>query len=326
MFRLLALAVLCCAASFITAADQPKEINFGIISTESSANLKPLWQPFLADMEKALNVKVNPFYATDYAGVIEAMKVGKVDLAWFGNKSAMEAVDRAGAEVFVQTVDKDGNPGYWSLILVHKDSPIQSLDQLLANGSQYTFSIGDPNSTSGFLVPLSFVFAPRGVDPKTHFKRLTSGNHESNALAVASKQVDAATCNTESLRRLEITKPEMAKDLREIWRSPLIPSDPICWRKSLPEVFKAKTKAWFLAYGKTPDEEKVLTALQWKPFKESGDYQLLPVRKLELIKNRAKIENDEKIPAGEKQARIQEIAAKLEMVEKQIAEHDAKSH
>ncbi len=326
MFRILALAVLCCAAAFITAADQPKDINFGIISTESSANLKPMWQPFLDDMEKGLGVTVHPFFATDYAGVIEAMRVGKVDLAWFGNKSAMEAVDRAGAEVFVQTVDKDGNPGYWSLILVHKDSPIQNLEQLLANGSQYTFSIGDPNSTSGFLVPTAFIFAPRGIDPKTHFKRLTSGNHESNALAVAGKQVDAATCNTEVMQRVNITKPDMAKDLREIWRSPLIPSDPICWRKNLPEEFKTKTKAWFLAYGKSPSEEKILAGLLWKPFRDSGDYQLLPIRKLELAKNRAKIENDDKLSAEEKQARFQEIDAKMDKVEKMITDHDAKSN
>ena len=55
------------------------------------------------------------FIAPDYAGVIEAMRFNKVHIAWFGNKSAIEAVNRAGGEVFVQTVDVTGNPGYWSL-------------------------------------------------------------------------------------------------------------------------------------------------------------------------------------------------------------------
>jgi phosphonate transport system substrate-binding protein len=48
-------------------------------------------------------------------------------IAWFGNKSAMEAVDRAGGEVFAQTVDNEGNPGYWSLLVTHKDSPVNTL-------------------------------------------------------------------------------------------------------------------------------------------------------------------------------------------------------
>ena len=98
-----------------------KELNFGIISTESTQGLKGQWTPFLDDMSKKMGVRVNPFFATDYAGVIQAMRFGKVDVAWFGNKSAMEAVDRAGGEIFAQTVDVSGNPGYWSLLITHKE-------------------------------------------------------------------------------------------------------------------------------------------------------------------------------------------------------------
>ena len=72
-----------------------EEINFGIISTEAIINLKKIWDPFLADMEKGTGLKINAFFASDYAGVIEGMRFKKVQIAWFGNKSAMEAVDRA---------------------------------------------------------------------------------------------------------------------------------------------------------------------------------------------------------------------------------------
>ncbi len=104
------------AATPVKAAD---EINFGIISTESSSNLKSVWDPFIADMQKQTGMPIKAFFASDYAGVIEAMRFKKVQIAWFGNKSAMEAVDRADGEVFAQTVDKSGNPGYWGHILVH---------------------------------------------------------------------------------------------------------------------------------------------------------------------------------------------------------------
>src|SRR5262245_31900843 len=84
------------AASALTAAAQaPAEINFGVISTEASMNQKKNWEPFLQAMSKAVGIKVNGFYATDYAGVIEAMRFNKIHLAWYGNKSGMEAVDRA---------------------------------------------------------------------------------------------------------------------------------------------------------------------------------------------------------------------------------------
>lgn len=79
-------------------AQAPKEISFGFISTESSANLKAAWQPLLDDMQQATGLKINAFFAPDYAGVIEAMRFNKVQVGWFGNKSAMEAVDRARAK------------------------------------------------------------------------------------------------------------------------------------------------------------------------------------------------------------------------------------
>lgn len=109
------------------AEEQEKALNFGIISTESQQNLKPQWTPFLQDMEKKLGVKVNAFFAPDYAGIIQGMRFNKVDIAWYGNLSAMEAVDRANGQVFAQTVAADGSPGYWSVLIVNKDSPINNL-------------------------------------------------------------------------------------------------------------------------------------------------------------------------------------------------------
>ena len=67
------------------AEEQEKALNFGIISTESQQNLKPQWTPFLQDMEKKLGVKVNAFFAPDYAGIIQGMRFNKVDIAWYGN-------------------------------------------------------------------------------------------------------------------------------------------------------------------------------------------------------------------------------------------------
>src|SRR5262245_2792083 len=98
------------AVMLAATAGPAEEVNFGIISTETTANLKTIWDPFLADMTKKTGLNIKAFYASDYAGVIEAMRFNKVQVAWFGNKSAMEAVDRASGEIFAQTVDKDGNP------------------------------------------------------------------------------------------------------------------------------------------------------------------------------------------------------------------------
>ncbi len=134
----------------------------------------------------------------------------------------MEAVDRANGRVFAQTVAADGSPGYWSVLIVNKDSPINNLSDLLAKRKDLTFGNGDPNSTSGFLVPGYYVFAKNNISAND-FKRTVNAGHETNALAVANKQVDVATNNTENLDKLKTSAPEKLKELKVIWKSPLIP-------------------------------------------------------------------------------------------------------
>lgn len=293
------------------------ELNFGIIATEASTNLKTVWEPFLAAMAKGTGFKINGFYASDYAGVIEAMRFGKVQVAWFGNKSAMEAVNRSKGELFAQSVDSDGNPGYWSHLIVHKDSPLKNLDDVLKCDKSIDFSIGDPNSTSGFLVPTSYIFAAKNIDPKQCFKTLRNASHEANGMAVANRQVMVATNNSENLRRLEVTAPQARKNIKVIWTSPLIPSDPILWRKDLASDTKAKLYTWVMSYGRigTPEEiaaaRKVMAGLQWAPFNPTNDNQLLPIRILEANKSIMKIKGDAKLVADEKASKIAALEADI---------------
>lgn len=293
-------------------AQKLNEVNFGIISTESSQALKESWTPFLADMEKSVGIKVNAFFATDYGGIIEGMRFNKVQIAWHGNKSAMEAVDRANSEIFVRVVYKDGTQGYHSYMAAHKDSSLNSVEDVLKNAKNLNFGIGEPNSTSGFLVPSYYVFALNKVEPKTAFKSVRGANHETNILAVANKQVDASVFASDAWERVSQRRPEIAAQLKRIWTSPLIPSDPMLWRKDLDADVKKKVKAFFLAYGKTdPREKEILAKLTYSAFVESNNDQLKPIRQLEYFRERTKITADERIPAGEKQTRLTEIDRKL---------------
>jgi phosphonate transport system substrate-binding protein len=319
-YAVLFAAVLCLSLPAFSRAEELKELNFGIISTESSVGLKSIWEPFLQDMEKKLGIKVNAFFASDYAGIIEAMRFNKVQLAWYGNKSGMEAVDRADAEIFAQIIDKDGHPGYWSYLITQKDSDIKNLDDILRNGEKYSFGNGDPNSTSGFLIPSYYVFALNNIDPAKHFKRMLISNHETNALAVATKQVDFATNNNLDLDRLKVTHPDLYKNIRVFWKSPLIPNDPIAWRKDLPSDMKAKLKTFFVNYGKTEREKKILASMHgWGGFKESSNDQLLPIRQIELFKQKVKIEKDDKMTAEDKRAKLAKINDDLEQLKRRAA-------
>ncbi|MBG3961547.1 phosphonate ABC transporter substrate-binding protein [Pseudomonas aeruginosa] len=321
---LAAYALLAGSLAGMAHADQPV-INFGIISTESSQNLKSIWEPFLKDMSQQTGYQVKAFFAPDYAGIIQGMRFDKVDIAWYGNKAAMEAVDRAHGEIFAQTVAASGAPGYWSLLIANKDSKIDSLEDMLANAKSLTFGNGDPNSTSGYLVPGYYVFAKNNVDPVKAFKRTLNSSHEVNALAVANKQVDVATFNTEGMERLELTQPEKARQLKVIWKSPLIPGDPLVWRNNLSDEQKNKLRDFFFKYGANAEQKKVLADLQWSKFQPSDDDQLLPIRQLELFKQRTDVANNANLGAEEKAAKLKALDEELAKLEKRMAEREQKT-
>lgn len=311
------------AAAFIAIspvrAEDVKEINFGILATEGSENLKKTWTPFLEAMAKQTGLKVNGFYGPDYSASIEAMRFNKIQVAHFGNASAIQAVDRAEGEVFAKQLNEDGTEGYYSLLIVNKDSPIQSLDDVLKAPGKFSFGNGDPNSTSGFAIPGYYAWAKNNIDIRKHFTRVITGSHEVNQLAVANAQVDVATNNTEDMETLHRNKPDAWAKIRVIWKSPIIPSDPYVWRKDLPADIKAKIKAFFLSYGKTDEEKKILAGIQYSGFKESTNAQLNGVRQINLFKDRIKVEADDKLSAEDKAAKLKDIDAKLAEIAKQSA-------
>jgi phosphonate transport system substrate-binding protein len=312
--RRVALAALTCASmASLPLHAQAQEISFGVIATDSASTQRERWEPFFRDMEKKTGLAVKSFYAPDYAGVIEAMRFNKVQVAWYGNKAAMEAVDRAQGEIFAQVMYADGTFGYHALLIAHKDSPYNNLDDVLKNSKNINFSIGDPNSTSGFLVPTFYIFARNGIDHRTAFKTIRNASHGANLQAVLAKQVDVATNNTEDYGKLQSSRPELAAQLKVLWRSPLIPSDPFVWRKDLDPAVKAKLKNFVLNYAKTdPEEKRILGVIyNYGGFRDSNNDQLIPIRQLELFRDRAKVQNDDKLAADEKTKQLAEIDRKL---------------
>jgi phosphonate transport system substrate-binding protein len=299
--------------SAIASGVYAQEVNFGVIATDSASAQRERWEPFFADMQKKTGLTIRSFYAPDYAGVIEAMRFNKVQVAWYGNKSAMEAVDRSNGEVFAQVMYADGSFGYHALLLTHVDSPYKTLEDVYNNAKQINFGIGDPNSTSGFLVPTYYLFAQRKLEARQIFRTVRNASHGANIQAVLARQVDVATNNTETYEQLERTKPELIRQLRVLWKSPLIPSDPFVWRKDLDPAVKAKIRTFVLNYAKTDSQEKAILGkiYNYGGFRESTDAQLTPIRQLELFRDRMKIENDAGMAADQKAKALADIDAKL---------------
>lgn len=273
-------------------ADAPadkKELNFSILSAESQQSAQADWQPFLDDMSKALGMPVKAFYGSNYTMLVEAMRFKQTDLGWFTNQSGLEAVRRANGEVFARSVNPNGVDGYEAVIIVPKGSGL-TLDKLLKCDRTIDFGIGDAKSTSGTLAPMTYLFAPRGVDPEKCFKTVRAANHEANLFAVSSGTVDAATNNTASMERMAMLDTPIARrtlsSVEIIWRSPRIPEDPMVWRKDLDPALKKKIADFMFSYGvgDTPEaarQRAILERIQTLPFKAADASHLLPVREME---------------------------------------------
>ncbi|WP_411289398.1 phosphate/phosphite/phosphonate ABC transporter substrate-binding protein [Phenylobacterium sp.] len=271
------------------AAPAKDTLNFSILSAESQASQAGDWTPFLADMEKATGLKVKPFFGSNYTSLIEAMRFGQTDVGWFTNQSGLEAVRRANAEVFARSVNPNGVDGYEAVIIVRRGSGL-TLDKLLACDRTLDFGMGDAKSTSGTLAPMTYLFAPRGLDPQTCFATARSANHEANLFAVGSGTLDAATNNTASMERMAMLDTDMARRtiaaVDIVWRSPRIPEDPMIWRKDLDPALKKKIGDFMFSYGvgDTPEalrQRAILARIQTLPFKPADATHLLPVREME---------------------------------------------
>jgi phosphonate transport system substrate-binding protein len=136
--------------------------------------------------------------------------------------------------------------------------------------------------------------------------------------AVLAKQVDVAANNTEEMDKLEKTRPDLFKQVRVIWKSPLIPSDPFVWRKDLDPAVKEKVRTFVLNYAKSdPQEKKILNNIySYDGFRPSNNDQLIPIRELELFRDRSRAEADAKLSADEKAKLIAEIDRKLAALKK----------
>lgn len=298
-----------------------RTLNFGIIATESSSNLESNWRPFIAAMSEWTGYDIQPFYASDYAGMIQAMRYNSIQVAWFSNFSGLQAVRLGGGQVFAKATYPDGSEGYNSVLIVPVDSPLQSVEDVLTCDGTIDFGMGDPNSTSGFLVPSAFIFAPRGIDPATCFNSVRNANHEANAVAVANGLIDVGTNNTTNMTLLQRTRPDIAARIRVIWTSPAIQTDPIIWRSDLDDEAKQRLQYFFMNYGRMGSPEDiaearaVLDPLYFGLFLPSSNAHLDPIVQLEIVRDLTAARNDPDLSPDERATRIAELERRLAEVE-----------
>lgn len=224
---------------------KPGVLMVGFIPAEDARAMIRQSKPIADKLSKAIGMKVELFVGSDYNATIEALRAGHIDVALLGPFSYVLATTQADVEAFAITVTaKTMQPGYHSIIITQKDSPINSLMDI--KGRTYAFV--DPGSTSGYMVPSAF-FVRAGIVPEKDFKQVMySGGHDASIVAVAEGKVEAASVADRILERAFAKGLADRKKIKVIWQSDLIPNNPMLYRKALSEGLKKKIRDAFFGF------------------------------------------------------------------------------
>ena len=295
-------------------------ITFALTSAEPEEALKKYWPAFFSDMSASIGHPVVSLFSPDYAGAIWALSSNKAQIAHLGNRSAIEAVDRADSEVVVQSIDRSGEPGYYSYLITQAGSALNNDADVIRQANQLHFGFGDINSTSGFTIPSYYLFTSKNIEAKNIFKQLSNASHEANFLGVAEHKIDVATSNSQYLPIYKEQYPDKYKEIKVIWKSPIIPSDPFVFRKDMPDQTRKAIVGFLLTYGqatpgKSPEklrsERETLNGLSFSGFRLSSNEQLKPVRIIELHRQRQALRENVSISDEVKKQRLLDINIKL---------------
>ena len=236
-------------------AQSINEFRIGILGGENAQDRLNSNECLRAQTEELLGVPTKLFAPADYNGVIQGLLGGTIDLAWLGASSYAKTwlSDPEAVEPILVKVNVDGGYGYHSIGFARKDSGITSLDGMKGK----VFGFGDPNSTSGYLIPsIEIPEAGYDMDPGKYFGDVKfTGGHEQTIIAVKNGDIDGGVTwadglgnwedgfNSGALRKAVDAGLIDMNNLVEIWRSKPIPEGPIVLRKSLPEKVKVQMTA-----------------------------------------------------------------------------------
>jgi phosphonate transport system substrate-binding protein len=260
--------IICLAICLITLTARPqaraqdwksqvKELRIGLLGGENTSSRLARYDNFQKLLQETLGIPIKLYPAADYAGVMQAMGAGQLDLAEFSPSAFAGAwLDCKCVEPTVVPLEKDGTVFYVSVMITRKDSGINSIAEMKG----HSLAWADPNSASGYLIPSASLKAS-GIDlaDGAYFSRTGfAGGHEQGIIAVLNKQYDACVTWTSgqgdvaegysrgALRGMVDRGMLKMSDVNIIWRSGKIPNGPWGMRSALPAGLKAAFTAFML--------------------------------------------------------------------------------
>lgn len=242
---------------FAAAGAQAQQVlRVSAIPDEAPTELQRKFKPLGEYLEKKLAMKVEFTPVTDYAASVEGLVNGKLDMVWFGGFTFVQANHMSKGKVvpLVQRVEDEK----FRSVFVTTNKSINSLADLKGK----TLSFGSESSTSGHLMPRSFLLAAK-IDPDADLKRISfSGAHDATVAAVAGGKVDAGALNISVWEKLNEQKKVDPAVVRVFYTTPAYYDYNWTVRSDMPEALKKKITDAFLALDSAKPEDKAILDLQ----------------------------------------------------------------
>jgi phosphonate transport system substrate-binding protein len=228
-------------------------LRISMIPTTDPAKLLRDAEPLKARLGSATGKTIDFTIPTNYAAVVEALIADKLDIAYLGGFTYVQAHKRAGVEPLVQ---RDRDQKFHSVFVTAADSPIAQLSDLKGK----SFAFGDVNSTSGHLMPEYFM-RQTGVDAEVIAKAIYTGGHDATLLAIANKKVDAGALDESVFQKMTKDGKVDPTTVRIFWVTP--PFFDYVWvaRKGLAGDVKERVASMFLGLDAGKPEDKPLLDL-----------------------------------------------------------------
>ena len=228
--------------------DYPDGINYGVISVETAVDTLKSQKAFVEYASKELGVKFKLFTAAEYAGIVNGLAAGQVQVGWLGASSyASTYMDCKCVEPIAGAQNLQGGMGYNSVLIVKSDSPYKKYEDLKGK----TVARGEPHSTSGWLIP-TVAWAERGTPIDKYYNAPLSGGHQQTIVGVLNGTFDGGFTWTTmgdgfgAIRKMIDKVLLDRKAIRVIWTSSLVPTPPVTIQKNLPIAMKADLVKLFL--------------------------------------------------------------------------------
>ena len=256
MKRLIMLAAGALLATSAGLVQAQQVLRVSAIPDESPTELQRKFKPLGDYLEKKLGMKVEFTPVTDYAASVEGLINNKLDMVWFGGFTFVQAKVRSGGKV-IPIVQREEDEQFKS-VFITTDRSIKSLADLKGK----TFTFGSESSTSGHLMPRSYLLAAK-INPDTDLKRIAfSGAHDATVAAVSGGKVDAGALNISVWEKLVAQSKVDTSQVKVFYTTPGYYDYNWSVRSDMNPVVRQKLTDAFLALNRNDPQGKEILELQ----------------------------------------------------------------